>query len=272
MNLSALSPTVIESELFGHVAGAFTGATSKRTGWFGRCAKHETLFLDEIGELDQNTQVKLLRMLETRRYQRLGDTKDNEFLGKLVSATNRDLAEETSVGRFRQDFYYRLCADIITTPSLRDQINDRPKDLYDLILFIAYREIGKDHAEELADKVQRWIIDELNPEYGWPGNIRELEQCVRNIMIRGTYCPMPSERKQKDGISQGLVEAYSRELTVKGLDGQYCQVLYEECDRNISKAAKIAGMDRRTFKNYLDIPDLDEDDYVERDERRPRPR
>lgn len=113
LNLSALSPTLIESELFGHRRGAFTGAVGDRTGWFEVCPPLGTVFLDEIGEVDAGIQVKLLRVLETRTFQRLGDTAERRFRGKVVAATNRDLAREMEAGRFREDFYYRLCADRI---------------------------------------------------------------------------------------------------------------------------------------------------------------
>src|SRR5690606_8428305 len=118
LNLSALSPTLIESELFGHRRGAFTGAIEDRAGWLETCPARGTVFLDEIGELDGPIQVKLLRVLQSRTFQRLGDTRTRRFGGKIIAATHRDLAAEMQAGRFRADLYYRLCSDLITTPTL----------------------------------------------------------------------------------------------------------------------------------------------------------
>src|SRR5207244_4143346 len=139
------------------------------------------VFLDEIGELDAGIQVKLLRVLQTGRFQKLGASDDLEFRGKIIAATNRDLAAEMRAGRFREDFYYRLCADRITTPSLREQLADAPDDLHDMLRFIARKEIGEAEAESLAAEVGDWIRQNLGRDYPWPGNFRELEQCVRNV-------------------------------------------------------------------------------------------
>src|SRR5262249_34835056 len=150
--------TLIESELFGHVAGAFTGAVSERWGKLDEevCDEYGTVFLDEIGELDAGIQVKLLRVLQDRRFQRLGENEDRKFVGKIVAATNRDLPAEMRAGRFREDFYYRLCADRIETPSLLDQLEETPDDLYHLLFFVARKAIGDEEAEPLALEVQRW--------------------------------------------------------------------------------------------------------------------
>ncbi|MCK5802562.1 MAG: sigma-54 factor interaction domain-containing protein, partial [Lentisphaeria bacterium] len=122
LSLSALSPALVESELFGHRRGAFTGATEDRCGWLETCGPQGVVFLDEIGEISADLQVKLLRVLETRSFQRLGELEERRFTGKLIAATNRDLACEIAEGRFRQDLYYRLCSDIIRTPSLSEQL------------------------------------------------------------------------------------------------------------------------------------------------------
>jgi hypothetical protein len=131
VNLAALSPTLIESELFGHRRGAFTGAIEDRKGWLEACPPSGTVFLDELGEMDLSIQVKLLRVIETRRFSAVGDTAPREFSGKLIAATNRGLPVEIRAGRFREDLYYRLCADQIHTPSLHDQVADSPELLDD---------------------------------------------------------------------------------------------------------------------------------------------
>src|SRR5262249_2233744 len=128
LNPSALSPTLIESELFGHRRGAFTGAVQDRAGWREGGRRLGTVFLDEIGELEPALQVKLLRVLQTRTFQRLGDTRDRRFHGKIIAATNRELATEMAAGRFRKDLYYRLCSDIVVTPALQEHLRPPPGD------------------------------------------------------------------------------------------------------------------------------------------------
>lgn len=120
LNLSALSPTLIESELFGHRKGAFTGALENRAGWLESCPPLGAVLLDEIGEVDASIQVKLLRVLQTREFQRIEESEPRQFRGKLIASTNRDLGADMLGGRFREDLYYRLCSDLIVTPSLRD--------------------------------------------------------------------------------------------------------------------------------------------------------
>ncbi len=154
LNLSALSPTLIESELFGHRRGAFTGALEDRKGWFEVCPALGTVFLDEIGEVETAIQVKLLRVLQTRTFQRLGDTADRAFSGKLIAATNRDLRQALAAGRFREDFYYRLCADLLVTPSLAERLRDTPGELRTLLHAIARRVAGDEEADEVAAEAE----------------------------------------------------------------------------------------------------------------------
>src|SRR5205807_3458271 len=122
INISALSPTLVESELFGHRRGAFTGAIADRKGWLETCPASGSVFLDELGDLDPEIQVKLLRVIETRTFHPVGDTASRQFQGKLIAATNRNLAADIPKGRFREDLYYRLCSDQIATPSLAEQV------------------------------------------------------------------------------------------------------------------------------------------------------
>lgn len=254
LNLSALAPTLIESELFGHVKGAFTGAVKDRDGWLELCGEYGTVFLDEIGELDAAIQVKLLRVLQSGRFQRLGDHKDRQFKGKIIAATNRDLAAEMRAGRFRGDFYYRLCADQIETPSLRQQLDQAPADLHDLLLFIAQKVVGGREAESLACEAKDWIDHKLLRDYPWPGNFRELEQCVRNIMIRGTYRPA-SRNGQTDDPRQDLATAVvGGSLTVAELERRYFTLVYAQTG-DFKEAARRLQCDWRTLKSKID-PDL----------------
>lgn len=249
INLSALSPTLIESELFGHKKGAFTGAVTDRTGFFELCPADGAVFLDEIGELDPAIQVKLLRVLQTRVFQRIGDTTDRRFEGKVVAATNRDPAKEMRAGRFREDLYYRLCSDIIVTPPLKEQLEGSPEQLYNLLLFITRRVAGTEEAEALAEEVARWLRENLDPDYAWPGNVRELEQCVRNIMIRKTYQPLKAHASKPHEVFLDAVQA--RSLTIDELVRQYCTLVYAETGSYL-EASRRLNLDRRTVKDRID--------------------
>jgi DNA-binding NtrC family response regulator len=249
LNLSALSPTLIESELFGHRRGAFTGALQDRAGWFEVCPPLGTVFLDEIGEVDTAIQVKLLRVLQSRAFQRLGDTKDRQFRGKIIAATNRDLAVEIQTGRFRQDFYYRLCSDLIFTPSLTEQLRDRPGERRTLVLSIARRVAGDAEAEPVADETERWIEAHLGAAYPWPGNVRELEQCVRNVMIRGTYAP--ARAAAPDARARLLESVGSGALSAEDLLRRYCTLVYAQTG-SYQETGRRLGLDRRTVREKVD--------------------
>jgi len=163
-----------------------------RPGWLETCGPYGAVFLDEIGELDAAIHVKLLRVVQTRELQRIGETELRGFAGKVIAATHRDLEADMTAGRFREDFYYRICGDRITTPTLREQLADTPGDLGNLLCIAAGRVVGVAGADELAAEVERWVGTNLDPDYPWPGNMRELEQCVRNVLIRGEYWPRPT--------------------------------------------------------------------------------
>ncbi len=248
LNLSALSPTLIESELFGHKRGSFTGAVGDRAGWMEVCPPLGTVFLDEIGDLDPAIQVKLLRILQTRTFQRLGETKDRRFTGKIVAATNRDLARGLAEGGIREDFYYRICSDIVTTSPLAEQLADSPGDLGNLVLFIARRIVGEE-AEAVTPEVVEWIEHHLGRQYPWPGNIRELEQCVCNVLIRGSYRP---QRKRPAAADDELADDVREgRLTADDLLRRYCTMVYARCG-SYEAAAKRLGLDRRTVKARVD--------------------
>ena len=250
LNLSALSPTLIESELFGHLRGAFTGALADRPGWLEACPPLGTIFLDEIGEVEPAIQVKLLRVLETRTFQRIGDTEPRRFLGKIVAATNRDPAHEMRVGNMRQDFYYRLCSDLIETPSLEEQIRDEPGEFGRLIEQLALRIAGAEEAPDITREALEWIRRELGPDYAWPGNVRELEQCVRNIMIRGRYEPQDgggAAAEPADRLDRALGGCG---LTLGELEARYVETVYRKTG-SYQAAARRLGIDRRTVKAKL---------------------
>jgi len=252
LNPSALSPTLIESELFGHRRGAFTGAVEDRAGWLEVCRPLGTVFLDEIGELDPALQVKLLRVLQTRTFQRLGDTRDRRFHGKIIAATNRDLSSEMAHGRFRKDLYYRLCSDIIVTPSLAEQLHAAAGERGALVRFLAGRVAGDAEAEPLAQETERWIDAHLGNGYDWPGNVRELEQCVRNVMIRGEY--RPPRAANVSARRRVAEEMLAGALSADELLRRYCTLVYAET-RSYQETARRLDLDRRTVKDKVD-PDL----------------
>ncbi|TWT78306.1 Transcriptional regulatory protein ZraR [Posidoniimonas polymericola] len=250
INLSALSPTLVESELFGHCRGAYTGAVGDRTGWLETCPEHGAVFLDEIGELDPAIQVKLLRVVQSRSFCRLGETTERPFKGKVIAATNRDLAAEMQAGRFREDLYYRLCSDRIETPSLREQVDDRPEALGGLILLLCERVAG-DEAPGLAVEVQRWIEQRLPTDYPWQGNIRELEQCVRNVLVRQEYAPRTVDQPSAQRLPGWLAGADEHKLSADDLLRRFCTSVYARLD-NYEHAAKQLGLDRRTVRSKID--------------------
>lgn len=248
LNLSALPVTLIESELFGHRRGAFTGALNDRRGWLEVCSPAGTVFLDEIGDLDPSIQVKLLRVIQTRTFQALGDTTDRHFHGKIIAATNRDLAEAMRKGQFREDFYYRLCSDLIVTPSLKAQLRESPGVLRELILFIARRVAGP-AAEAVADDVETWIVKRLGRDYTWPGNIRELEQCVRSVLIRKEY--RPAEHHPLSPRDDFTMAVNSGSLTADALLRKYCTLVYAQTG-SYEETARRLQLDRRTVKSKVD--------------------
>ncbi len=250
LNLSALSPTLIESELFGHRKGAFTGALDDRPGYLETCSPYGTVFLDEVGELDEAIQVKLLRVLQDRTFQRAGDTRPRRFEGKLIAATNRDLSAEMAAGTFRRDFYYRLCSDLIRTPSLCEQTAGEPAELRRLVGFIARRVAGDgaaaaDGLPALADEVCEVIARDLGQGYGWPGNFRELEQCVRNVLIRRRYDPPRAAADSAASLAEAI---RAGSLTADQLLGRYCAIVYAQEGENYEATGRRLGLDRRTVK------------------------
>jgi transcriptional regulator with GAF, ATPase, and Fis domain len=174
LNCAAISPTLVEPTLFGYAKGAFTGATSSRSGYF-EDASDGTLFLDEIGELPLELQAKLLRVLENGEFQRVGETQSRKSNARVVAATNRDLRQEVRGGRFRADLYHRLSVFTISVPPLRD-LGDDKRTLLDHFRDFYARQAQCAPFELDKRAIQAWL------EYGFPGNVREL----RNIVIRLT--------------------------------------------------------------------------------------
>jgi transcriptional regulator with GAF, ATPase, and Fis domain len=175
LNCAALPPTLIESELFGHERGAFTGASARRVGRF-ELAHRGTIFLDEIGDLPLDLQSKLLRVLESGECQRVGSSDPFKVDVRVIAATNRDLQQEIGKGTFRLDLYYRLSVFPIHLPPLRERREDIPL-LVSYLVRKKARKLGK-----LIDRIPRDVLDEL-AQYDWPGNVRELENVIERAVI-----------------------------------------------------------------------------------------
>jgi transcriptional regulator with GAF, ATPase, and Fis domain len=175
VNCAALPPNLIESELFGHVKGAFTGATSERVGRF-QLADQGTLFLDEIGELDPELQAKLLRVLQEGEFERIGSSETMKVDVRVIAATNRDLRKAMDEKAFRSDLYYRLAVFPIEVPPLRLRRDDIPL----LVWHVIAKRQGR--LDKTVDAVPKSVMDAF-VEYDWPGNVRELENVIERAMI-----------------------------------------------------------------------------------------
>jgi sigma-54 specific flagellar transcriptional regulator A len=165
INLSQFPETLIESELFGHTKGSFTGAIDHHAGVFERCSAHGALFLDEIGEVSAPVQIKLLRVLQDRTFTPLGSHETRRFAGRVIVATNRPLAELRAEARFRDDFYYRLCSDVIQVPTLRQRIAESPQELEGLVRRLLVARIAGEPQADLVSLVLEAIERDLPRDY-----------------------------------------------------------------------------------------------------------
>jgi DNA-binding NtrC family response regulator len=250
LNLSQYPETLLESELFGHTKGAFTGAVDDYKGVFDRCSPHGSILLDEIGEIPSHVQIKLLRVLQERSFSPVGTHAVSRFNGRVIAATNRPKKEILDGTVFRDDFYYRLCSDIIEVPPLRTRIKEAPAELDELLDFTIERMTGT-RSEKLIHKVKRIIDRRLGKNYEWPGNVRELEQCVRSVILRRDYKGKQKEDKETGSLHQELTEGIrNRNITAASLLSGYCRLLYDETG-SYEKVAKLTGLDRRTIKKYI---------------------
>ncbi len=249
LNLSQYPEALIESELFGHRKGAFTGAIEAHEGVFARCSPHGSIFLDEIGEVPVTIQIKLLRVLQERIFQPVGSHQEHRFGGRVIAATNQPLEQLRSEGRFRDDFYYRLCSDTITVPSLQTRLRENPDELRQLGSVILERITGLPDDTQTECVVQ--VLQQgLPPDYPWPGNVRELEQAVRCILLTGRYQPPPPVAE--GGETPGWLQA-ARDgtLTAEALLSAYCGSLYHRHGQ-YGEVARLTGLDWRTVKKHVE--------------------
>jgi len=257
VHCGALSPTLLESELFGHEKGAFTGAHERRIGRFEQ-ANGGTLFLDEIGEIDPNTQVKLLRFLGERTFERVGSNKTLTADVRLITATNKNLVDLVKAGTFREDLYFRLRVVEIKLPPLRERRLD-----ISLLAQAFLRRFAKENGKPVKE-IKAEAMDTLLA-YAWPGNVRELEAAIESavVLCRGdkiTLRDLPANIRERDVAGAGVAP---RELlipaeTVKDAEKQLVIRALKETNGNRTKAAKRIGMSRRTLHRKLHEYGLEE--------------
>ncbi len=245
VNLSQFPEPLIESELFGHRKGAFTGATDHHAGVFARGSPHGAIFLDEIGDASVPMQLKLLRVLQERTFTPVGGHETLRFEGRVIAATNKRLDALRRTGAFRDDFYYRLCSDVIEVPTLRERLREDAKELDALVLAIVARVTG-DEALELATEVTSALRRQPGPDYAWPGNVRELEQAVRRVLLTGAYAP-GTDRSDTAEMPSGWRDGT---WTAAELLATYCRRLYDRFG-SYEEVARRTGLDRRTVKRHI---------------------
>jgi DNA-binding NtrC family response regulator len=267
VNCGALPAELVESELFGHARGAFTGATGMKRGLFEE-AEGGTIFLDEIGELPLPVQVKLNRVLQERELRRVGDTTGIKLNVRVIAATHRDLKAEVAAGRFREDLYYRLHVFPVVLPALRDRREDIP--------------LLASHLLEKHARVLGRPLSGLEPEalqtltgYPWPGNVRELENAIERAVAvsqgeRVQLRDLPAEvRGGQEGAipSDQLAQMPYREAIELARDRvtrDYLVALLRDLDGNVTRAAERAGMARESLHRLLKRYGVRSDDFKER--------
>jgi len=248
VSCAALPETLLESELFGHERGAFTGAVARREGRF-QLAHRGTIFLDEVGEMSATTQTKLLRVLQEKEFEPLGSTRTVKVDVRVIAASNKDLEREVKEGRFREDLFYRLNVVPISLPPLRERREDIPA--LAAHFFVIYRDKNKKELKDISGKAMDLLM-----RYEWPGNIRELENCIERavILARGEViapADLPpaiqalSNGKETQGLDlpSGIsIQEVEKALILKTL---------EDTGGNRTRAAEILGINRRTLQNKL---------------------
>jgi DNA-binding NtrC family response regulator len=254
VNCGALPSELVESELFGHAKGAFTGAAGAKPGLFEE-ADGGTLFLDEIGELPAAAQVKLLRALQEKEIRRVGENRGVKVDVRLVAATNRDLRAEVAAGRFREDLFYRLHVFPVTLPPLRDRREDIP---------LLAQHLLEKHANALRREIGGFEPDALRAlsGYPWPGNVRELENAIERAVAVATGERIqlrdvpPEVRGAQEGaippdVLATLPYREAVDLARERVSRDYITTLLRELEGNVTKAAERAGMERETLHRLM---------------------
>jgi DNA-binding NtrC family response regulator len=245
VHCAALAESLLESELFGHEKGSFTGAVSRRRGRF-ELAHEGTLFLDEIGEIDQNIQIKLLRVLQEKRFERLGSEDTIETDVRIVAATNRDLKAEIEKGSFREDLYFRLNVVNIDVPPLRERKDDIP-----LLITSFIKEFAEENGKQIKgiDAKARAAIY----AYDWPGNVRELRNCMESAVVMSktqviTEEDLPPTLRSKN--DEGSIQIRLG-TTLEQAERQIIQETLSFYKGNKSKTAEVLAIGRKTLHRKL---------------------
>ncbi|NIA30657.1 MAG: hypothetical protein GWP06_12190, partial [Actinobacteria bacterium] len=245
VNCAALPDTLAESELFGYEKGAFTGAHLRRKGRFEE-ANGGTLLLDEIGELSLPMQAKLLRVLQSKSFERLGSNQNIRVDVRVMATTNRDLRKEVMEGRFRKDLYFRLNVVKINVPPLRE----RSKDISFLVHEI-FQRICQDFG--LDKKLSSKAIDRL-VHYDWPGNVRELENTLEKVIVTSSNDVIQADDLQFSDEHGDLIQylfATEDDLTIYEAEKKLIMKTLEKYGYNKSKTANILGITAKTLRNKL---------------------
>jgi two-component system NtrC family response regulator len=248
VNCAALPETLLESELFGHEKGAFTGASQRRIGRFEE-ADGGSLFLDEIGELTQAVQVKLLRFLQEREFQRIGDNRTRQADVRVISATNRDLAERIREGAFREDLFYRLNVVAITIPPLRE----RKEDISPLMDHFLHR-----YSSQNGKSVEGFLPEarDLLLKYDYPGNVRELENIIERAVViaRGSIIstrdlPFPAQDPRLESTTRKSPTRLKD--SVEALEFEMIREAMDQTGNHQTQAAEALGISERTLRYKL---------------------
>ncbi len=263
INCGAIPENLLESELFGHERGSFTGAIQQKEGLF-ETASGGTLFLDEIGELPMMMQVKLLRVLQEHEIRRVGGTKNIAVDVRLIAATNKDLVEEVSQGRFREDLFYRLNVIPVHLPSLRERREDIP------LLIEHFLSQSSDPQVQVSDAALRRLLD-----YSWPGNVRELENIIERCLVLGNgadvteSCLPPQILSTASSPCTGLVElpdtGFSLDDYLGGIEKEVLLSAIDKAGGVRKKAAELLGITFRSIRYRLVKYGLDDDEESERE-------
>ncbi len=247
INCAALTPTLLESELFGHEKGSFTHAINKKIGRF-ELADEGTLLLDEIGEMDTNLQSKLLRVLQEKEFERVGGTKSIKVDTRIISTTNRDLEKAIEDGRFREDLYFRLNVIPIKIPPLRERKEDIPALVQHFLK--KYNLENNKRVENIHHDAMKLLMS-----HSWPGNVRELENCIERAIvlcpdgtITAEYFAFPL---QKPRIPAGNGLYLPENATIGEAERMLILHTLKKCDNNKTKAAEILDVSVRTLRNKL---------------------
>src|ERR687896_1632283 len=250
VNCAAINENLLESELFGHEKGSFTGAHAEKKGLF-EIADRGTLFLDEIGELDVSMQAKLLRALQERKIRRVGGTHELGVDVRVIAATNRDLRAMVSDGRFRDELYYRINVLSVDVPPLRERREDIPV-LMDYFIKKHTKNTSR-LVRGLTPETKRMLLD-----YAWPGNVRQLESAIERAILLSegdliTLEDLPSEVRQEVGpASEGAFKLPAEGINFEDVERNLITQAMEQTDYNITKAAKLLGLTFRTLQYRLE--------------------